>query len=250
MLDEDGKPSASAPLLDDTDDPKAIPLKPLKLRKPPPTKPSYVLSPTGQAKPVIHEGMPQIPPISLPDGPVPPLTYHAPQEPNPTAGYAPDAPEGMVPPLSQSGSALNQYPPQPVSVPSSPEDSGRRASKAISTLHKQKALELLSDSSMHASLQASLTSLSAVGSPYRDGTPLSDYSEGSEKETSLYTPLAENTLRNGEMPALDLRSVDTTTEEPVLRHNGISSGKSDQNSSVRGEEVVVKLLTTAPAPAL
>ena len=115
-MDEDGKPSASAPLLEDTDDPSAppmIPLQPLK-PPPPPTNPSYVLPPTGQSKPVIHEGVPYVPPISLPEGPTPPplMTYYAPQEPNTTAGYAPDAPKTVALPPSQPSSVVSQYPPQ------------------------------------------------------------------------------------------------------------------------------------------
>lgn len=201
-MDEDGNPSASSPLLDDTDNPSSIPLESLNLHKPPPTNPSYVVSPTGQTKPVIHEGVPYVPLISLPEGPAPPLLYYAPQEPNPTAGYAPDAPKDMALPL-QPGSTFHQYPPQsvymmPVPVSSSSperslEDLGGKARKAIPTLQKQKSLELLSDSSMDASLQASLSSVSAVGSPHRGATPLSERgdfsdSDGREKETNLYPP--------------------------------------------------------------
>lgn len=176
----------SSPLLADTDDSSAIPLLPLA-SAPPPSNPAYVVSPTGQAKPVIHEGAPYVPPITFPEGPTSPplLTYYTPQEPNPSVGYAPDAPPKAIPPLPvQSAPSLNQYPPlaaatppdtslsptatttsHPTTLPGMSDEEGKAA-------QAKKPLGMLGEPGRHADLQASLASLSIVGSPLGAGTPL------------------------------------------------------------------------------
>lgn len=126
--DRVGEPSASTPLLGMVSDNEDTPTTPSQsdaaatptTPKSPPTqpRPMVLVSPTGQSRPVLHEAMPNIPPISLPDDappPAPRVAYYVLQEPNQGSGYAPDAPEESLPLYvapPPGVTTADQYPPQ------------------------------------------------------------------------------------------------------------------------------------------